>query len=152
MLRRIVRQAKESTGSWGRPTGLAAVAAVVPLVLACGQGADTGTSAPAAGEAAAPAAPKTSVEQLSADGRLCLDLVRDERYADAIDPCERAVKQGAGADVQQALADARAAVQQAGQAAAAKTVTGVMEGQSAEDAAKQSGSDALKSLTGKSDD
>jgi hypothetical protein len=156
---RGLRESSESRRSsrfgWAGPrraSRLALVAAVVPLLAACGQGSEPASAPPPPG-AAAPkvSAPTATVQQISADSQSCLDLVGQKRYADALEPCERAVREGASADVEQALADARAGLKSEAQAAAAKTAAGALQGQSAEDAAKQSTSDALRNLGGTKD-
>ena len=106
------------------------------LVAACGGG--DRESAPGAEGAAAKPSATAAAQQMSREAQQCLDLVEQKRFAEAIDPCERALEsagQVASADVQQAYQEAKDAVKQEAQRAAA-------------DAAKDAGGDALRNLGG----
>lgn len=91
-----------------------AIAALCALAVGCGNREESSTAAPAASEAP----PAATEEQLSADAQRCLDLVKSKQYAEAIDPCERALREAANVDVQRAYDQAKAAVQQAAASAA----------------------------------
>jgi hypothetical protein len=127
--------------------GSAALGAVTlgALFLACGGERES----PGGGPAAAPAAPKAAaVQELSAQAKRCLDLVEAKRYAEALDPCQRAVAEAASADVQRAYDEAKAAVQQEARSAAARSAAESLSGKPADEAAKGAASDALRGLTG----
>jgi len=116
-------------------------------LFACGDGGGSSTSAPATAPAeAAEAAP--SAQQISAEARSCLDLVKAGRYSDAIAPCERALKDTADADVQSAYNEAKAAVEKEAKAAAAKTLSDSMAGKPVDQAAAGAASDAAGNLGG----
>jgi len=113
--------------------------ATAVLALACGS--EEGSAPPAVSAAGgeAPTSLSEQVEALSADARTCIDYVEAKRYVEAIDPCERAVNESgnvANTEVQQAYDEAKAEARKATQAAAAKAQSDMMEGKSAEDAAK----------------
>ncbi len=115
------------------------------FILACGSS-ETRTAPaadPSAGDVSAPA---SSIQQLSADAKSCLDLVKAERYVDAIDPCERAVVEGANVEVEAALAESKEAALAAGAATASAAAAAALEGESVGDAAKSSGGNVLKQL------
>ncbi len=128
---------------------LLGAAALCGFVMACGGESDTPSSQSSA-PASAPAAkkPAASVQQISADAKKCLDLVKAKRYADAIDPCERALEETANAEVQQAYDEAKAAVKQEAKAAGVKAASDYMSGKPADEAAKDAGAGALKNLGG----
>ena len=75
-----------------------AIAALCALAVGCGNREESSTAAPAASEAP----PAATEQQLSADAQRCLDLVKSKQYAEAIDPCERALREAANVDVQRA--------------------------------------------------
>ena len=116
------------------------------FILACGSS-ETRTAPaaePPAGDVSAPA--ESSIQQLSADAKSCLDLVKAERYVDAIDPCERAVVEGANVEVEAALAESKEAVLAAGAATASAAAAAALEGESVGDATKAAGGNVLKQL------
>ncbi len=90
------------------------IAALCALAVGCGSREESATTAPAASEAP----PAATVKQLSADGQRCLDLVKSKQYAEAIDPCERALREATNVEVQRAYDKAKAEVQQAATSAA----------------------------------
>jgi hypothetical protein len=119
------------------------------LALACGS--EEGSLPPVSSNAedAAPTSLSGQVKALSADARKCIDYVEAKRYVEAIDPCERAVNESgdvANTEVQQAYDEAKAEAQKATQAAAAEAQSDMMEGKSAEDAAKGALDDAAGGL------
>lgn len=93
---------------------LTSIACVLSFALALGCGSGESTSP----EGSPPSTPSDTAEsampEISAEAQRCLDLVRSESYAEAIDPCQRAVASGAGAEVETALATAKAAAMEAG--------------------------------------
>jgi hypothetical protein len=124
--------------------------ALTALVACGGDDSAESSGSPAASSAAAPAAAQKTVTEtiktLSADSKKCLELVRADRYVEAIDPCERAVRESGNAaniEVKQAYDEAKAEVQAASQAAALKASAEMAEGKSAEDAAKDATSDMM---------
>ena len=123
--------------------------ALAGFLTACG-GESESPSAGGDAPAAAPAAekPAASVKQISADAKQCLDLVKAKRYADAIDPCKRALEDTANADVQAAYNEAKSAVQQEAQAAGVKAASDSLSGKPADEAAKDAASGALNNLGG----
>jgi F0F1-type ATP synthase membrane subunit b/b' len=115
-------------------------------IFACGGESDSpgkaaGTSAPAAAPEAA-----ASVQQISAEAKQCLDLVRKKLYVEAVDPCQRAVQDTGNADVKRAYDEAVAAVQREAQDAAVKAAAESLSGKPADEAAKDAASDALGGL------
>jgi hypothetical protein len=125
--------------------GVLGAATLGALVLACGGERDSSGGGPAA----APAAPKAAaVQELSAHAKRCLDLVKAKHYAEALDPCQRALAEAASADVQRAYDEAKAAVQQEARSAAVKSAAESLSGKPADEAAKGAASDALRGLTG----
>jgi len=118
-------------------------------MLACGDAGDSpGTATGTTKAPDAAAKPAASVEQISAEAKQCLDLVKSKQYVEAIDPCERALKDTADADVKRAYDEAKAAVQEEAQAAAAKAAADSLSGKPADEAAKDAASDALGNLGG----
>jgi hypothetical protein len=127
-------------------------------LIACGGGNDSGggssAGAGAASQGGTPdvAAPRdgsavASIQQMSGDAKSCLDLVKSERYAEAISPCERALSDAAGtssAQVQQALAEAKAGVAEQTKAAALKSAADSMAGKDPQAAAEEATAGALK--------
>lgn len=103
-------------------TSSLAIVGLCTLAVGCGSGEESSTAAPAASEAPA----TTTVEQISAEGQRCLDLVKSKQYAEAIDPCERALRDTANVDVQRAYDQAKAAVQQAAASAAGDAASGAL--------------------------
>jgi hypothetical protein len=119
----------------GNPAGWLAAAGLL-VALACGgQDSGSGAGAGAGGEGAGADAGGGAGQggELSATAERCLDLVADGRFADAIDPCTRAVRESPAS---QELADALETAQQ-GVAAAGKAAA-----ESAKQAAGQAGSEA----------
>jgi hypothetical protein len=79
-----------------------------------------------------------TAQQISADAQSCIDLVKAARYADAIAPCEAAMKDSASmanADVQAAYQEAKDEVSAAAQKAAVDAAAAGMAGDDAGDAA-----------------
>jgi hypothetical protein len=128
-------------------------------LIACGGGSDSGSGSSAGAGAASQggslpdvAAPRAgsavaSIQQMSGDAKSCLDLVKSERYAEAISPCERALSDAAGtssAQVQQALAEAKAGVAEQTKAAALKSAADSMAGKDPQAAAEEATAGALK--------
>ncbi len=115
--------------------------------IVCGVG-FVGCGQEAAQEPAAPAAkapaPAKSVQEISAEAQRCLDLVKAKQYAEALQPCERAVKDTANADVERAYAEAKAEAQKVAEAAAAQAATDALSGKPADEAAKDAAADAMK--------
>lgn len=111
----------------------------------CGSGEESSTQAPVAVDEPEGA---TSVQEISAEGRRCLDLVKAKKYADAIDPCERALRQAANTDVERAYEEAKAAVKAEAQSAAATAAADTLSGKPADEAAKDAASGALGNLSG----
>jgi F0F1-type ATP synthase membrane subunit b/b' len=120
--------------------------ALCAFVLACGGESEAPRSQ--AAPAAAAKKPAPSVQQISADAKRCLDLVKAERYADAIDPCKRALEETANADVQQAYDEATAAVKREAQAAGVQAASDSLSGKPADEAAKDAATNALRNLGG----
>jgi hypothetical protein len=110
----------------GRTTHLVssilAIGALCALAVGCGNREESSTAAPAASETP----PAAAEQQLSADAQRCLDLVKSRKYAEAIDPCERALRTAANVDVQRAYDQAKAAVQQAAASAAEDAAAGAL--------------------------
>jgi hypothetical protein len=128
-------------------TSIFLTACCFAVVTGCGSGEKSSTSsmeAPAAGEQPAGA----SVQEISADGKRCLDLVKAKRYAEAIDPCERALRQAANTDVERAYEEAKAAVKAEAQSAAATAAADTLSGKPADEAAKDAAGGALGNLSG----
>jgi hypothetical protein len=92
------------------------------LALGCGSGEEPSTGAPAASKAP----PAATAQEMSADGQRCLDLVKSKQYAEAIDPCERALRQAANVDVQRAYDQAKAELEQAATSAAGEAASGAL--------------------------
>lgn len=94
------------------------VAGLCVLAVGCGSGEEpsTGTKTPAA----------ETAPEMSADAQRCLDLVKSKQYAEAIDPCERALREAANADVQRAYDQAKSAVEQAATSAAGEAASGAL--------------------------
>ena len=87
-----------------------------------------------------------SVQQISVEAKQCLDLVRKKMYVEAVDPCQRAVKDTGNADVKRAYDEAVAAVQREAQDAAVKAAAESLSGKPADEAAKDAASSALGGL------
>lgn len=103
-------------------TSILGIAGLCLLAVSCGSGEESSTAAPAASEA-----PDTAtVQEISAEAQRCLDLVKSKKYAEAIDPCERALRDTANADVQRAYDQAKAAVQQAAASSAGEAASGAL--------------------------
>jgi hypothetical protein len=117
-------------------------------LAACGGDPESSHSQAAPAAAQTPKKPAPSVRQISADARQCLDLVQARRYADALDPCQRALEDTASVDVQQAYDEAKAAVQQEAQAAGVKAASDTLSGKPADQAAQDAASSALGNLGG----
>ena len=83
--------------------------------------------APAAGQEAQP-----TIQEMSADAKSCLDQVKAKSYAQAIATCQSAVKAGANADLDKALAEAKAAVAKEAESAAMKAATDKLGGKPSE--------------------
>jgi len=124
---------------------LASSALMCVAMLACGDASDSPGTATTTAPAAA-AKPAASVEQISAEAKQCLDLVKSKQYVEAIDPCQRALEDAASADVKRAYDEAVAAVKQETQAAAAKVAAESLSGKPADEAAKDAAADALGGL------
>ena len=77
----------------------------------------------------------TNAQQLSADARSCLDLVKSMSYAEAIKPCQRAIQNTSNTEVSRAYEKAKVEVKKAAESAAT-------------DAAKDAASDALGGRSG----
>jgi hypothetical protein len=92
------------------------------LAVGCGSGEEPSTGTPAASETP----PGTTAQEISADAQSCLDLVKSKQYAEAIDPCERALREASNADVQRAYDQAKAAVEQAATSAAEEAASGAL--------------------------
>ena len=103
-------------------TSILGIAGLCALAAGCGSREESSTAAPAASEAPATA----TVQEISAEARRCLDLVKSKQYAEAIDPCERALRDTANADVQRAYDQAKAAVQQAAASTAGDAASGAL--------------------------
>jgi hypothetical protein len=88
------------------------------LAVGCGSGEEpsTGTTTP----------PGETAQEMSADAQRCLDLVKSKQYAEAIDPCERALREAANVDVQRAYDQAKSAVEQAAKSAAGEAASGAL--------------------------
>ncbi len=129
------------------------------LALACGQsdsgsgsGSDSGSaSSPAASQGKSSGSSTATVQEISALGQKCVELVKSGRYADAIDPCERAITEGATADVEKAYAEAKAAVKREATKAAAAMATDGLEGDLTKESAKETGLRSLRNLSGEKD-
>ena len=127
-------------------------------LIACGGGSDSGggsaTGAGAASQGDTPdvAAPRAgsaveAIQQMSADTKSCFDLVKSERYAEAISPCERALSEASStsrAQVQQALNEAKAGVTEQTKAAALKAAADSMSSEDPRAAAQEATADTLK--------
>lgn len=146
---------------WGRGARLAAAVCVSAALLACGgsddsssTGADaTGAAASgtSSGSATGSADVVTTAQQISAEAKQCIDLVKAERYADAIAPCEKAMNDSssmANADVQAAYAEAKQKVKDEAQNAAIQAGADSLNGEDPGDAAKKAGTGMLKNLGG----
>jgi hypothetical protein len=113
-------------------------------VTGCGSSEETSTQAPIAVEE-----PEgTSMQEISVEGRRCLELVKAKKYAEAIDPCERALRQAASTDVERAYEEAKAAVKAEAQSAAATTAADTLSGKPADEAAGDAARNALGNLSG----
>jgi hypothetical protein len=128
--------------SQSRSPRRAAIASIVAvgLAIACGSG-DRGSP-----EASAPVtsgAAGGDSRQVSALAQRCLDLVRSESYVEAIDPCQRALANGADANVEAALAEAQSSAQQRVQATAESLGGSLLD---STDAAAQNARDAANAL------
>ncbi|MBW2274723.1 MAG: hypothetical protein JRG96_15760 [Deltaproteobacteria bacterium] len=137
-MRRIVRPLVSLLGA----------AVLCGSVVACGGDSETSHSQTAPAAAPAPKKPAPSVQQISADARKCLDFVEAGRYADAIDPCQRALEDTASVDVQHAYDEAKAAVQREAQAAGVKAASDSLSGKPADEAAMDEARGALGNLGG----
>jgi membrane protein involved in colicin uptake len=98
------------------------IAGLCALAVACGSGEEPSTGAPAASKTP----PAETAQEMSADAQRCLDLVKSKQYAEAIDPCERALREAANADVQRAYDQAKAEVEQAATSAAEEAASGAL--------------------------
>ncbi len=116
-------------------------AAALMAVAGCQGGGDQESAGGDAGKAAGGEGEAT-MEQLSADAKSCLELVKAKNYTEAIAPCQAAVKAGANTDVEKALEEAKAALAEKGGDAAMKAAGEAMEGKPAGEAAK----DAMKGM------
>jgi hypothetical protein len=121
---------------------------VAALSLACGGDDSAQPTAPTVDAAQGDAAPSAAerVKPVSADARQCIDLVKAQHYVEAIDPCERAVRDSANAtnvEVQQAYNEATAKAKDASREAALKAEADMREGKSAEETAQGALDDAL---------
>ena len=126
---------------------LASSALLCVAMLACGDAGDSpGTATGTTKAPDAAAKPAASVEQISAEAKQCLDLVKSKQYVEAIDPCKRALEDTANADVKQAYDEAVAEVQKEAQAVAAKAASDSLSGKPADEAAKDAASSALGNL------
>jgi hypothetical protein len=129
------------------------LAVLIGLAMACGGG-DEGSGGSSSGvDPANPAAESKgpSIEERSADAKACIDLVEQKRYADAIPPCEKALKDTAATgmdDVEAALAEAKAAVEKEATKAAAAMAADAATGEMDEESAKKQGLDAVNNLRG----
>ena len=103
-------------------TSILGIAGLCALAVGCGSREESSTAAPAASEAP----PTATMQQISAEAQRCLDLVKSEQYAAAIDPCERALRDTANAEVQRAYDEAKAAVQQAAASTAGDAASGAL--------------------------
>jgi hypothetical protein len=128
--------------------------AVAAVSLACGGEDDAAKqaaqgAAPTTGAVQGGASPQSATEQvktLSSDARKCIDLVKAERYIEAVDPCERAAKDRANmanAEFKQAYDEGMAEAKEASRAAALKAEADMREGKSAGEAARGAFDDAL---------
>ena len=72
-------------------TSSLAIVGLCALAVGCGSGEESSTAAPAISGAP----PTATVQQDSAAARLCIDLVKTEQYAKAIEPCELALQDNA---------------------------------------------------------
>jgi hypothetical protein len=95
---------------------------VCALAVGCGSGEEPSTGAPATSKTPAAA----TAQEMSADAQRCLDLVKSKQYAEALDPCERALRQAANVDVQRAYDQAKAAVEEAATSAAGEAASGAL--------------------------
>ncbi len=143
--------AQENRGGRGMARVLLLVSSslLCVLMLACGDSGDspvtTPTATPAPGAASKPAA---SVQQISAEAKQCLDLVKQKRYVEAMDPCRRAIEDSGNADVKRAYDEAVAAAQQEAKSAAVKAAAGGLSGKSVDEAASDAAGDALRKFGG----
>jgi len=103
-------------------TSILGIAGLCALAIGCGSGEESSTTAPAVGVAP----PTATVQEISAEARRCLDLVKSKQYAEAIDPCERALRDTANVEVQRAYDQAKAAVQQAAASSAGDAASGAL--------------------------
>ena len=103
-------------------TSILGIAGLCALTVGCGSGEESSTAAPAASETPATA----TVQEISALGQRCLDLVKAKRFAEALDPCERALRDTANVDVQRAYDQAEAAIKQAAAAGAEEAASGAL--------------------------
>lgn len=101
------------------------------FMLACGSGDEEGAKAnlePSASQVTPDAGSVAQqVKALSIEAKKCLDLAKAGQYAEAMDPCERALRNSTGAamaDVMQAYDEARSHVPKASKAAAREAAAG----------------------------
>ena len=113
------------------------------FMLACGSGHEENTEstleAPASQVTPKADTVVQQVKALSIEAKKCLDLAKAGQYVEAIDPCERALRESSGAakiEVQQAYDEAKAEIAQASKAAAIQAAAKLLEGTSEGEAAK----------------
>jgi hypothetical protein len=101
------------------------------FMFACGSGDEEGAKAnlePSASQVTPDAGSVAQqVKALSIEAKKCLDLAKAGQYAEAMDPCERALRNSTGAamaDVMQAYDEARSHVPKASKAAAREAAAG----------------------------
>jgi len=101
------------------------------FMLACGSGDEEGAKAnlePSASQVTPDAGSVVQqVKALSIEAKKCLDLAKAGQYVEAIDPCERALRNSTGAvmvDVMQAYDEARSHAPKASKAAAREAAAG----------------------------
>ena len=112
-------------------------------------GGNAGSQTATAGDAAAKAA--ADIQQMTADGKSCVDLVKGGQYAAAISPCERAVRDASavGADeIAAAFDQAKAAVADEAQTAAVQAAGDMLAGEDAGAAGKEAAGNLLKGMGG----
>ena len=81
----------------------------------------------------------TKIQQLSVEASSCVNLVNSGKYAEAIEPCQRAIQDSSNTEVSQAYEKAKAEIKGAAESAATEAAT---------EAAKDAASDTLRSLGG----
>ena len=89
------------------------------------------------------------VKKMTADAKSCIDLVKAGSYAEAIAPCERAMRDTAavGADeVQGAFDQAKTAVAEEAQAAAVAAAAGALAGDDPSGAGAEAAGNLMKGL------